>query len=556
MDASATSIGLPRSTWIWVTSALALLLALPLASVAWSLLQDTTPLWAQTLSLALPRYAVNSLLLSGLVAIGVFVIGSGTAWLVVMYRFPGRAILEPLLAIPLAMPAYIMAYASAYSLQFSGPVQSALRSVFGLSAGEYWFPEIRSVPGAAFVLTLALYPYVYLLARASFIEQSAAALEVGRSLGRGPWRLFRDVGLPLARPALIAGTGLAAMETLADYGTVDYLGVQTFTTGIYRAYFSFGDPVAAAQLATALLSVVVLAAIFIQVLRGRGLTGRMGRSQRRLSTMELTGVPAALAAMACFLPPFMGFFAPLWVLIDLAISHDTFDLSRLGGLAANSIGLALGASVLTVCIALIFAYAARVTRARAVRVLTNLASFNYAVPGSIIAIGLIGPLTLADRWMSGAFGLGPVLLLSGSLAALTYLYVARFFAAAHGAASASLARVTRTMDWAARSLGKSALASVWRVHIPVMWPSLLTAALIVFVEVIKELPGTLILRPFNFDTLAVAAYHLAADERIAELGAPAVVIVAAGLLPILILMRSISGGSPGGFNRAHTADEI
>lgn len=533
--------------WGWITSAflLALLLCVPLFSVASSMFQPASAQWWATADLVLPRYAVNSLLLTLLVAFGTFFVGTAAAWAVVMYRFPGRPIVEVLLALPLAMPAYVMAYAMAHWLQFAGPVQTGLRETFGWGAGEYWFPNIRSLEGAGLMLTFTLYPYVYLLARASFIEQSVCALEVGRSLGRSPWRLFRDVALPLARPAILAGVALAAMETLADYGTVDYFGVQTFTTGIYRAFFSLGDPIAASQLATGLLGAVILGGFLFRSLRGRGRTQSSTMRFRPMPAIELNWLKGTMALVLCLAPPVIGFFLPAWILVALAWDGGPPDFARLGELAMNSLTLALGAAALAVVIALFFAYARRITRAKLIGAASGLASFNYTVPGSVIAIGIIPALTLADAALANLFGLERFALLTGSIAGLVFLYVARFFAAAHGAAKASLARVTPAMDAAARSLGRGPLNAALSVHLPVMGPSLLSAILIVFLDVMKELPGTLILRPFNFDTLAIAAYHLAADERIAELAAPALGIVAAGLVPVAILMRAIAAGRAG-----------
>jgi iron(III) transport system permease protein len=543
--------------WGWIATAfgLAALLCVPLLSVAGSLFQPATETWRETAGLVLPRYALNSILLALLVCLGAIVVGTATAWAVVMYRFPGRPIVEILLAIPLAMPAYVMAYAMAHWLQFAGPVQTGLRETFGWSAGDYWFPNIRSLEGAAFMLTFTLYPYVYLLARASFLEQSVCALEVGRSLGRTPWKLFRDVALPLARPAILAGAALVAMETLADYGTVDYFGVQTFTTGIYRAFFSLGDPVAASQLATGLLSLVILGGLVARSMRGRGQTQATSIRFRPLPTIDLGWAKGTIAFLICATPPVIGFFLPAGILIELAWDRGVPDLSRLAHLAFNSLTLALGAATLAVAIALFFAYARRITRSRFIGAASSLAGFNYTVPGSVIAIGVIPALAIADAMIASAFGIERFALLTGSIAGLVFLYVARFFAAAHGAAKASLARVTPAMDAAARSLGRGPLNAALSVHLPVMGPSLLSAILIVFLDVMKELPGTLILRPFNFDTLAIAAYHLAADERIAELAAPALGIVAAGLVPVAILMRAVAKGRPGALNPGHGDQE-
>lgn len=531
--------------WVVGTVLAALVLSLPLLGVLATALGPALPGWDDTAPLVMAGYALRSLVLAILVAAGVFVVGIATAWLVVMYRFWGRPVLEVLLGLPLAMPAYVLAYAYADFLQFSGPVQSGLRELTGWSAGEYWFPEIRSIPGAAFVLTFALYPYVYLTARASFIEQSVCALEVGRTLGRTPWSVFRDVALPLAMPAILAGVLLALMETLADFGAVEFLGVQTFTTGIYRAYFSLGDPVAAAKLAVSLLGLVVLVFILLRGFRGKGRTFHTSVRYRALPRIELGFWKSAGAISICLLPVMLGFALPLGILLALAAGHTGPVWSDLAILARNSFVLAAAAALTTMILALMFAYALRLTRSRAVWFATGLASFNYAVPGSILAIGLIAPLSALDLWVAETLGLGRSLLLSGSLAVLVFLYTARFFATAAGATRTSLARVTPSMDSAARSLGRGPLATAISVHLPVMGPSLLSAALIVFVEVMKELPGTLILRPFNFDTLAIRTYQLASDERLNELAAPALAIVAAGLIPVAFLMRAIAQGRPG-----------
>jgi iron(III) transport system permease protein len=533
--------------WGWIVTAfgLAVLLCVPLLSVAASLFQPASEDWMATADLVLPRYAANSILLVLLVSLGTIVVGTAAAWAVVMYRFPGRPIVEVLLALPLAMPAYVMAYAMAHWLQFAGPVQTGLRESFGWAAGDYWFPNIRSLEGAALMLTFTLYPYVYLLARASFLEQSVCALEVGRSLGRSPWKLFRDVALPLARPAILAGAGLAAMETLADYGTVDYFGVQTFTTGIYRAFFSLGDPVAASQLATALLGMVILGGLVLRSMRGRGRTQGTTMRFRPLPANDLGWIKGTIVLLLCLAPPAIGFALPAGILIELAWDRGAPDWARLAELSINSLTLALGAAALAVAIALFFAYARRITRSGLIGTASGLASFNYTVPGSVIAIGVIPVLAGADAALADLLGLERFVLLTGSVAGLVFLYVVRFFAAAHGAAKSSLARVTPAMDAAARSLGRGPLSAAISVHLPVMGPSLLSAVLIVFLDVMKELPGTLILRPFNFDTLAIAAYHLAADERISELAVPALGIVAAGLIPVAILMRAIASGRPG-----------
>lgn len=523
-------------------------LGLPLLFVLASWFESSSPAWLRMIGTVLPGYVVNSIMLGAIVATGVAIIGVGTAWLVVMCRFPGRGVFEYALILPLAMPAYVMAYAYTDLLQFAGPVQAGLRAAFGWQAGDYWFPNIRSLPGAGLMLTLALYPYVYLLARASFLEQSACALDVARSLGRSPWRMFIDVALPLARPAIAAGVALALMETLADYGTVDYFGVQTFTTGIYRAWFSLGDPVAAGQLASLLL-IAIGALIALEAWsRGGARYQQTSGRYRALPSFRLAPAGATVAVIACAVVAGLGFVVPALALIDLALSQQGVGVARLAELAVNSITLAGVAALITVAIAMLIAYANRIAPTSSLRVATAIAVLGYAVPGSIIAIGLMRALALVDASVGASldatFG-GTNTLLGGSILAMLFLYASRFLAAALQAVRSGLSRITRSIDDAARSLARGAADAGLRVHAPMIAPSALTALLIVFVEVMKELPGTLILRPFNFDTLAVAAYNYAADERLAEAGRPALAIVVAGLIPVALLITAIARARPG-----------
>jgi iron(III) transport system permease protein len=423
-----------------------------------------------------------------------------------------------------------------------------LRDAFGWQAGDYWFPNIRSLPGAGLMLMLALYPYVYLLARASFLEQSACALDVARSLGRGPWRMFFEVAVPLARPAIAAGIALVLMETLADYGTVDYFGVQTFTTGIYRAWFSLGDPVAAGQLAGMLLFAIAVLIALEGWSRGRARYQQTSGRYRALPSFELGVAGSVFAVMACALAVGLGFVVPAYALIELALSHQGIGTARLATLAFNSITLAVAAALITVAIAVLIGYANRIAPQRRLQVATAIAVMGYAVPGSIIAIGLMRLLALVDASLGSSldavFG-GNNTLLGGSIVAMLFLYASRFLAAALQAVRSGLSRITRSIDDAARSLARGPADAGLRVHVPMIAPSALTALLIVFVEVMKELPGTLILRPFNFDTLAVAAYNYAADERLAEAGRPALAIVVAGLIPVMLLIAAIARARPG-----------
>ena len=523
--------------------AIALLIALPMLFVVLNLLVPRAETWAHLASTVLPGYVLNTALLSVAVGAGVAVLGVGCAWLTSLCRFPGRAFFAWALVLPIAMPAYVMAYAYTDFLQFSGPLQTALRGWTGWRAGDYWLPEIRSLGGAAFVLASVLYPYVYLLARTAFLEQSGSSFETARVLGMGPWRTFFRVALPLARPAIVAGVALAMMETLADYGTVAYFGVDTFSTGVFRAWFSLGDPVAAAQLGALLLAGVGAILILERALRGRSAfhTG----PRREPAPMRLEGVRALAAVIGCSVPLLAGFVVPLVLLLRLALQEaEPGSAARFAMLAWNSFTLAGVAAVLCVAFALVIAYAARLRPGPVAAASSRVAGLGYAIPGVVIAVGVMAPVTQLDRWLSswlaGQFGSAPKLWLSGTIIVLVYAYLVRFMSIALQTVEAGLAKIKPSLDDAARSLGMPPGEVLARVHAPILSRSLFTAALLVFVDVMKELPATLAIRPFNFDTLAVQTYNLAKDERLAEASVAALAILVVGLVPVLVLARSIA----------------
>jgi iron(III) transport system permease protein len=464
-----------------------------------------------------------------------------------MHEFPGRRLFEWALVLPLAVPAYVMAYTYTDLLQFVGPLQSGLRESFGWQKGDYWFPDVRTLGGAVVMFTFVLYPYVYLLARTAFMERASGMLEVGRSLGLGAWGSFFRISLPLARPAIAAGTALALMETLADYGTVAYFAVQTFTTGIYRAWFSLGDRAAAAQLSVALLGFVVLVLLLERMSRGRARFHNTTGRNRPHPGRRLSGARAAGALLACILPLLLGFLLPAGLLLKMALSEGDAQFGmRFAQLAGNSFTLAALTALLAVGFALLLAYAARMSRARWPQLLNRFVGLGYAVPGSVIAVGVLIPVTRLDNWLAGWIaswsGANPGLLLTGGIAALVYAYLVRFLAIALQTVEASLGKITPNMDDAARSLGLGQGATLRRVHLPLLRGSLLTAGLLVFVDVMKELPATLVMRPFNYDTLATQAYTLASDERLAEASTAALAIVAVGVLPLIAVSRQIAKG--------------
>ncbi len=537
---------LPTLSPLLLTSLpIALLAALPVAGLAFHLLVGGTgATWAHLSATVLPAYSLNSLLLCLGVAAGVGVIGVGTAWLTAMHEFPGRRVFEWALVLPMAMPAYVMAYLYTDLLQFVGPVQSWLRETFGWRRG-YWFPDVRSLGGAVLMFTLVLYPYVYLLVRNAFLERSSGMLEAARTLGLGPWRVFWRVSLPLARPALAAGVALVLMETLADYGTVAYFGVDTFTTGIYRAWFSLGDRHAAVQLATLLLGFVLLLLLLERASRGRARFHNTTGRNRPLAGQRLQGLAALLAVVGCLLPLLLGFVLPAGLLLRMALEQDAgLPFGRFLALAGNSLTLALLSALLAVGLALLLAYSARLSRHWLANSLNRLVGLGYAVPGSVIAVGVLIPVTKLDHALAALWqqlgGGNPGLLLTGGIAALVYAYLVRFLSAALQTVEGSLGKITPSMDDAARSLGSGQWQTLGRVHLPLLRGSLFTAGLLVFVDVMKELPATLVMRPFNFDTLATQTYTLASDERLAEASSAALAIVAAGLLPLIVLSRQIA----------------
>lgn len=537
----------PRVSLLTATAvAIAVLAAVPVASVGFNLFTGgTSATWAHLAQTVLADYVQNSLLLCLGVGLGVAIFGVATAWLTAMHEFPGRRFFEWALVLPLAMPAYVMAYVYTDFLQFVGPVQTALRETFGWSHGDYWFPDIRTLPGAVLMFVCVLYPYVYLLARNAFIERAGGMLEAARTLGLGPWRAFFTVSLPLARPAVATGVALALMETLADYGTVAYFAVNTFTTGIYRAWFSLGDRIASAQLAAMLLGFVLLLVVGERLSRGRARYHNTTGRHRPHPGARLGGGAAFLAFGACILPLGLGFLLPAGLLLKMALTEGDAQFgTRFLLLSRNSFVLAGVTAFIAVGFSLLLAYSARQSRTLLTRGLNRLVGMGYAVPGAVIAVGVLIPVTRLDNWLAAQWqdwlGTNPGLLLTGGIAALVYAYLVRFLAVALQTVGASLAKITPAMDDASRSLGAGQGETLRRVHVPILRGSLFTAGLLVFVDVMKELPATLVMRPFNFDTLATQAYTLASDERLAEASTAALAIVGVGLLPLIALSRQIS----------------
>lgn len=538
--------------WTAAVAAILALVLLPVITTLVLALQSSGSNLGFLLGTILPRVlGETGLLMLGVAASTLFA-GTLTAWVVTMYRFPGHAILDRMLVLPLAMPTYIIAYAYVDALDYTGPLQSSLRWVFGWrSAADYWFPSVRSTGGAVFVLASALYPYVYLTARASFVQQSVCVLEVARTLGQSPFGAFRWVALPLARPALAAGVMLVLMETLNDLGAVQHLGVETLSAAIYSTWLQRSSLSGAAQIAV--LALVLVAVLFWAEFTLRG-GGRVHATTGRLKAIpfaDLSGWRAAVAALICLLPVLAGFVLPVSVLASNALRHmDEAAASGFWQAAVNSVLLAVVAAVVAVGLGIVLAYARRVAANGFTRPAVRIAGLGYALPGAVLALGLLIPFAGLDNFVDGLarrwLGVSTGLLISGTAVMLVVAYTVRFLAVAHGTTEAGLERISPNLDAAARTLGETALSALVRVHLPLLLPALATAGLLVFVDAMKELPATLLLRPFNFETLSTHVYALASLEQIEAASVGALAIVLVGLVPVLMLHKAVADGRAGG----------
>ncbi|MGF1526693.1 MAG: ABC transporter permease [Candidatus Competibacterales bacterium] len=522
----------------------------PLAAVLSFVGTSTDGLWPHLVETRLGEYLSNSLVLLLGVGALTLVFGTGCAWLVTLYRFPGRAWLEWALVLPLAMPAYVLAYTYTDFLQFTGPLQTALRDLTGWGWRDYWFPNIHSPGGAAFVLAGALYPYVYVTARAAFVAQSVCALEVSRTLGCTPWGMFWRVGLPLARPAIIAGTMFVLMETLADFGAVSYFEVHTFTTGIYRAWYSYGSPAAAAQLAAVLLLFVYSLLLVERWSEGQRRFSHTSSRYRAMMRLTLPSWGAWLATGFCLLPVTVGFVLPAIILLSMVWdAQDVLSWGRLLTLTLNTVTLGFITCAIIIAVGLTAVYGMRRDHHPAGKFAMRLALLGYATPGVVIAVGLLIVLGALDRWLNQGLleplGWSGSILLSGTLFAVVYGCTVRFFAVAYSPLEAGFRKIRPSFEDAARTLGARPTRLFRAIHLPLLRGSLLSAVLLVLVDVMKELPATMILRPFNFDTLAVEAYQLATTERLDGAAGPALIIVLVGLIPVVVLCRAIARSRPG-----------
>lgn len=516
----------------------------PMLAVVWIAFHPTENIWPHLIETVLPRYFRNTLMLMAGVGVLTAAVGTGAAWLVVMFRFPGRGWLDYALLFPLAIPAYVGAYALVDFLQYAGPVQSGLRAAMGWqTARDYWFFEVRSLPMAVMVLAAALYPYVYLLARAAFREQSGASYDVARALGAGPWALFWRVGLPLARPAIATGVALALMETVADYGTVTHFGVQTLTTGVFSTWLNGNNAGGAAQIAGVILMLILLLVALERISRRNARFHRPSRADRPVVPTPLHGLKGWAVTGLCLVPFGLGFVLPVGVMLDHALANPEVWVAP-GLLEALGNTLLVGgvAAGLTVGAALFLVYAVRMAGRGVARVVLPLTTLGYAAPGAVLAVGLLIPLAALDNKVADAVlaltGQDPGLLMTGTAGAVILAYAVRFFGIAQGAVDAAFGRISPSLPMAARSLGRSAGGALGAVYLPLMRGSVATALLVVFVDCVKELPATLLLRPFNFNTLATRVFELTSLERLGEAAPAALVVMGVGLSAVALLARA------------------
>ncbi len=537
-------MALPRpDAWSVGAVAIAALVLLPVVSVIWLAFHPSDNIWPHLISTTLPRYLGNTVLLMGAVGALTAMVGAGAAWLVVMYRFPGHSWLQWALLLPLAVPAYVGAYALVDFLEYAGPVQTGLRGLMGWeSARDYAFPQIRSRGAAVLVLSAALYPYVYLLARAAYREQSGAGFEVARALGVGPWGRFWRVGLPLARPAIAAGVAVVMMETVNDFGVVDYFAVQTLTTGIFSVWLQAGNLGGAAQIATLVLAVIVILVTLEKLSRRRLRFFGSARQPRPVEPVRLDGWRGALACLACLLPFLAGFVLPVAVLSSHALDAREWAAPGLAKALVHTLTTGGAAALLTVIAGLFMVYGTRMSGRRLPVLLLPITAIGYAAPGAVLGIGILIPLASFDNALADAIlaltGWDPGLILTGSAAALVLAYCVRFFAIAQGTADAALGRVSPSLPMAARSLGRTAGGTLRSVHVPLIRASVGSALLLVFVDCVKELPATLLLRPFSYETLATRVHAKASLENIAEAAPAALTITLVGLIAVGFLARA------------------
>lgn len=537
----------PRSFLSRAAAVAAAIVALPIIAIVWIAVSGGDDSWRHVMTNVVPRATTRTLqllLLTGLVSAA---FGILAAWLVTSFEFPLRRMLSIVLVLPLAIPSYLAAYAFGEFADFTGPLQTGYRALFGFqSSRDYSFPDIRSMGGAVLVLSSVLYPYVYLSCRSVFLMQGRAAADVARTLGAGPLKVFWRIQIPMARPAIMIGITLAMMETLNDIGAVQFLGINTLTFAVYDTWLNRGSLSGATQIAVVMLAIVAFLIWLERVAR---------RSQRFTSNKttaavhdavkrRLKGTAALAATLLCALPVVSGFVIPVFVLGGFALKRlDSYLDPRLQSALSNSIFVSLGTALIAVILGFLLSYAARCDRSSGTAVAGRIASLGYGVPGTVLAIGVLIPLATFDNALDGflrsQFGISTGLLLSGSGFAIIYACTARFMTMAEGTLDAGFQKVSPHLDMAARTLGRTQNQTLSSVLLPNMRPAIMIAGLLVFIETMKELSATMLLRPFNFNTLATLVYEDASRAKIEDASVPAMIIIAAGLIPVLLVSRSL-----------------
>ncbi len=535
---------LKRFSWLSIcTWGITLIFALPLLVIFSSVLNIETEIWLHLSETVLSTYLTNSLILAVCVGLGCAFIGTYLAWFMVHYQFLGKRILNWLLLLPLAMPAYIIAYTYTGLLDFAGPVQMSLRQLTSAENNQAMLPDIRSLPGAIAMMILVLYPYVYLLARTAFSEQSQQLMLVSKLSGLTQMQHIVRVALPLARPAILTGAALAMMEALADYGTVAYFGVSTFTTGIYRTWFGIGNAAAASQLAS-LLCLFVFILLLLEKYSRKNASRFQTSQPKPIQVKQLSSGKSLLVCVLCFIPAILGFLVPFLQLSWWSVRYfEQQTLVDYVPLLTMSLKLAFISALVIVGLALLISYCKRVVKSKKINLASQFISLGYALPGVVVAVGVIQVAGFSDIKLNQlthfALEIQPGLVFSGTIFVLIFAYAVRYLSVALHNTDAGLERIKPNIDEVAASLGASKSQTLFKLHIPMLRASIISAFILVFVDVLKELPATLILRPFNVNTLAVKAFELASDERLIDAALPAISIVLAGIIPVILLTRNL-----------------
>lgn len=530
--------------WILLNTVVVAMLLLPLGDVLLSVFKDSEGVWGHLAETVLPRYVRNTALLAIGVVTATVLIGLSSAWVVTHCEFPGRSLVQWALILPLAIPSYLLAYATTDFFQYSGPLQTILRDTFQWERGDYWFPTVRSLAGAICILSAGLYPYVYLACRTAFLRLDSSMIQSSRLLGAGAVKTFFKVTFPLIRPAVIAGAMLVLMETLAEFGAVDYCAVDTFATGIYRTWLSHGSLVGAGQLSACLVGFIVLMILGQRLITRKKRIATNNGASTEVQRIEM-GVFGKLAAYIIVWPPVLiGFLLPVWIFIDMTLENgDQRAFELLGELGRNSIQVSLVVAIVATMLS--FALFSSLRRCPHLfnRIIVSGSGLGYAIPGTVIAIGCLSPLFLVEEkiadWCLTLFGEDIGFWLTGSIIGLALGYVCRFIAVSNGMIRSGYQRISLTLDDASFALGRGPVKTLTGVHLPLLSSSIFIASLMVFVDAMKELPITLVLRPFNFDTLSVRVYQLASDERLDEAAASALAIIVVGLIPIIVLSKYV-----------------